>query len=365
MIYIINVNELDSLRLGYDGRVRNLQKIFNKSGIKNLAITNNVGHIDKVRHTNLRYPGYKVIKTLQYKENLSILRFLSNIIFSLKLFFYLATRLKNNDRVVVNSIPPEILYSISFLKKIKRGKFKIILDVRDLWPYAYKKNKESFAIKLWGYLCTFLMKSGLKSVSHSLVVSKQFINVLKELGYKKECTFLPLGFDKDRWVPAQTYKIHSLAGFYIGNENNQIDLNATLKELDGFFEKIFIVGKHDKKISLKKTILLYEGVKDPTFINQLTRSCHFGILPSLEKSGAGLPNKLFDYMGASLPIITFGNDEAAKFITSHKIGLVHSRTLESCYAINHYSFFKDNLNKLRNFYSTDHLYEKYKEIVLK
>ena len=365
MIYIVNVNELDSLRLGYDGRVRNLIKILDKSGIENLAITNNIGHINKIKHVNFNYPGYKIIKTIQYKKNISLLRFLSNVIFSFKLVFYLGIKLKDNDRVVINSIPPEILGAVSLLKKILRIDFKIILDVRDLWPYAYRMHKKSFAINLWSYFCTFLMKSGLKNVSHLIVVSKQYINVINELGYKKDYTYLPLGFDKNRWKPIKICENENLTGFYIGNENNQINLDTTFKQLDGLFKRIIIVGRHDKKINLSKTNLIYEGLKDPESINKIIMHCHYGILPSLDQSGAGLPNKLFDYMGALLPVIAFGNDEAAQFVTRNKIGLVHSKNLVSCNVIEQHKSLRENLSKVRNSFSTDYLYSSYKEIIMR
>lgn len=365
MIYIVNVNELDSLRLGYDGRVRNLQKILNKNNIKNLAITNNVGHIEKISHKNFNYQGYKVITSIQYKKNISFIRFLSNIIFSVRLYIFLAPKLKNNDLIIVNSIPPEVLYFVSLLKKVKKDNFKIYLDVRDLWPYAYRSHKKTIFIKIWSYFCNFCMRRGLKNVSQSIVVSKQYINVLRELGYDGDFINLPLGFDKDRWQINKPCKNKDLTGFFIGNENNQIDLNATLKNLDGFFKKIIIVGRHDAKISLNHTQTIYEGVRNPAEVNEIVINCHYGIMPSFENSGVGLPNKLFDYIGASLPILAFGSGEASEFINDNKIGLVFSKKLASHDALREYSLLRNNLIKIRDSYSTDYLFNTYKELILR
>lgn len=143
-----------------------------------------------------------------------------------------------------------------------------------------------------------------------------------------------MGFDSERWgTPRQSeYKLgDSITIVYIGYLESQFDLTDIIRcVLLNEKIKLTVVGDGSK---LKQYQYLASGCDRVSFTGYLSPSeavavlseADIGVLPI--KFSAQMPNKLFDYLGANLPILCIGFTDSSIFVTSNGLGWV----VDFCY----------------------------------
>jgi hypothetical protein len=282
-------------------------------------LTTNFSHSRKCQ---LDIPGdYTVFHTLGYSNNISIRRILVHCSLALRIFYYLQRKATNNDIIFVSSIPPEIYFLISFLK------CKLVIDVRDLWPEAFKNTLHSSLFTIWyTFLQKYISKFNLVITPipgfQKILTQRYGIDVkLRLLGW----TGHQLG---DRFGREFCVKDSSrpdvLDIVYIGNLSYLCNLKDFIIEISKHKRLQFhVVGDGAFKNVLEKVSsenIFYYGYLDKGDVWKLTRQCDFLLLPNFAEHA--LPNKLFDCFSLGLPALHWGQGDTANFVEENQIGIV-------------------------------------------
>lgn len=315
--------------------------------------------LDKSLYKNNSNFRVSTLFTIKYSKNLSIRRMLAHWVTAFSLVIYLVRNTKSNDKVLVSSIPPEVLFVTMLLGKLKN--LDVTLDVRDIWPDAFPSK--GIIGSLFKVYCKVLYKIafGLKSIKVIYVAPsfKNWINSYIPSSKITKCTFGFLGYDKERWegLKSKNTKKEKIRLVYIGYLESQFDLeNVLINVKDNSKFELVIIGNGSKlnyyqNLAQNCDRITFLGLLPPEIAAQEVFSCDIGILPISHT--AQMPNKLFDYIGASLPILAIGESDSAKFILQKKLGWFTNNS-ESCvaHALSQVTFsdianFKSNIIKCR------------------
>ncbi|WP_318476255.1 glycosyltransferase family 4 protein [Photobacterium leiognathi] len=369
MIYIISPFENDFESRGT--RNLSLYKKLVETGESVKFITSNFSHQNKKKVNNDNFSkdiNYKIIDVTPYHSNLSLKRFITHIDFSIKLYLYLYKVIRDGDKIIVSSIPPEMIFVLSFLKKKKH--IEITLDVRDIWPDALPLG--GLKKKLFRYYCNIFYSQCNKRVDNITYVADSF----KSKWVDRYCPslkgfFLPLGYDESRWYNPKNRKVgDKLKLVYIGYLQSQFPLTEVILAVNNMLDVEFhIIGDGENKRKYKEISsdnIIYHGNQSLEKSAELVTSCDVGILPI--GGNAQMPNKLFDYLGASLPILSIGDTDSSKFVCENNIGWISDfNTVEIKKVI---SIVKNsiedkviNIEKIRAKYSKEALYDKFIDVL--
>ncbi len=268
-----------------------------------------------------------VIPVLGYSQNISTRRVVSNFWFSLGIFLKLLQKVRRNDCVIIPSRPVELIFFISLLGRIKRC--RICLDIQDIWPDALQISNQQKR-RLFTRYCDFFLKPSLKYYTSTFHVAPSFVYWLKRYAPKKSSTFLPLGWENDRWQNSLSY---SASDDYVKLVCvAQLTYQFDIMPIVGFLKsnpkyKLKIIGEDGKGERYPEVInyINLHGIENVSFIGKVPHEempdalvgDDIGIVPMLTSS---IPNKLFDYLGARLPIIVLGKNDSADFVHKYDIG---------------------------------------------
>jgi glycosyltransferase involved in cell wall biosynthesis len=271
---------------------------------------------------------YTWVKVRSYKGSQSVGRVLVMIQFMLRLFSLPKKRLPKPDIILVSSLSPFPILNAYFWSK--KYKAKLIFEVRDIWPLSLIEiggmSKFHPLALFFGWFEKFAYKRADKVISllpeaHEHMISR---------GMKPEkFVYVPNGFDPaelqkqndlSEAFKAQIPKDKFIVGYAgsIGAANAMdyfIDAANLLEENDAIAFVMVGKGQHKPELMKKagKNVLFMDPVnKDQVqSVLRLFDVCYIGWHKhSIYRFGIS-PNKIFDYMFASKPIIhsvNAGND---------------------------------------------------------
>jgi glycosyltransferase involved in cell wall biosynthesis len=333
IVIFAGVSELDSRANGYMGRWDGFFNALSSKNRKTQFLTTDFVHSTRVFFKK-NIQGYKIFRCGGYAKNISVRRAIYNMCFTTKAFVYLLFKATHGREVVliINSIPPEL--SVLTLLKFIRG-YKVILDVRDVWPQsinAARGRRRSLPIRAWGCWCNCLNRLAVRNADAVLVTSRKYCQDLGLIPDK--VTFIPLGFDANRWrfATLQVDRAQFVAG-YIGNAANQYHLDAVIAFFRRLGIRLEIIGNFPEEYVRKNPDVVFHGYKRAEEQESIISDWTVGVLPDLSSSGPGLPNKLFDYIGALRPIVVVKSvdekSEVDRFIESYGIGVLVHKNAET------------------------------------
>ena len=307
--------------------------------------------------------------TIKYSKNLSIKRMLAHWVTAFSLFVYFIRNAKANDKVLVSSIPPEVLLITMIMAKFK--KLDVTLDVRDIWPDAFPAK--GGVANIFSAYCNLLYKItfNLKSIKVIYVAPSfnEWINRYIDSSKIKECIFGFLGYDNERWSVNSEHISCTppIKLIYIGYLESQFDIENIIRSvLDNDNFEFVIVG-NGSKLDYYKSIaednkrIIFKGLLSLKDASREVSKCQVGILPISHT--AQMPNKFFDYLGAGLPIFTVGHSDSSEFVVREKIGWFSSNSHDDVARIlnhmksNEVDAFKVNVMKCRIKYSKEASYD--------
>lgn len=193
---------------GFESRLFALPRRFLKLNHKVSVISSDSSHFGKYPTYNKIYnfsnsDGINVlrIKTLKYKNSISVLRVLSWIDFEIKLFFAPIKKIEKPDVIIVSSL--SLITILNGLILRKKFKSKLIFEIRDIWPLTmiveggYSRWNPFVAllalVEKIGYNYSDLVVGTMPNLK------KHISNVTKKENIK--CEFVPFGFDADFYKP--------------------------------------------------------------------------------------------------------------------------------------------------------------------
>jgi len=320
-----------------------------------------------------------VLNVLAYYNNVSPRRVFSNFFFSLKLFFILLFKVRKSDKILLPSRPVELIYFMSLLKRIKG--VSIYLDIQDIWPDALEiKNKKKK--KVFELYCNTYLKPALKHYTHTLHVAPSFNNWLKRYSKNTPSVFVPLGWENARWKNIKKTQHNSkdktIYLVCVAQLQHQIDVMPILQAINNQKQFHFTIIGEDGKGERYNEVMDYinkNEMSNVKIIGKVQRDemkLHLkdktiGILPMITSA---IPNKIFDYLAAKLPILVLGENDSADFVKNNKIGWSCPYNSEALQKIL-LSLTKDDIqnkleqvNQIRANYSRNHLHKKLGEIII-
>jgi glycosyltransferase involved in cell wall biosynthesis len=278
-------------------------------------------NLPKNRKENIDGVNYLWLKTFNYGNSHNKKRVLKWFYFMFKIFF-LPFMLKKPDTIIVSPMAPFPIFPAWVLSKIYKA--KLIYEVKDIWPLSLIElggfEKSHPFIRLMSWFETFAIKKSDVIVSNLQNYGQHLKDDLK---IYKDFTWISNGVDLDELsqieelninIKNQIPKEKFIVGYTgtIGVANAMDSFCQTAKILKDNSNIVFaIVGNGQEKDSLIKQ---YNDLDNILFIDAIPKKqvqsmlglfdvCYIGLRKeNLFKYGVS-PNKLFDYMHSSKPII--------------------------------------------------------------
>jgi glycosyltransferase involved in cell wall biosynthesis len=311
-----------SLDISGNNRTNYIPQFLHNHGYNVELVTSNFNHHKKEKVIVKEKRDYKVtlLKEIGYKKNVSLKRVLSIIVYQFNLKNYLK-HLSGFDYVYV-FVPPHSVAHIArdFAKRINA---KLIIDVRDLWPEAYKilfNNDVLYNLLFWPLLIHANITY--KSTSLIFTVSKSYKQRIERVNNFSQVNILYLGtslseFDKFKNNDLIIKKdLDEFWLTYSGTLGNSYDIELLLKVYklllnDGFTKiKLLIVGSGPNIQKLKlldkelnTSTLFFPRLEYPKMVPII---CNSDILlnPLVKNASQSIINKHMDYAAAGIPVIS-------------------------------------------------------------
>jgi glycosyltransferase involved in cell wall biosynthesis len=222
----------------------------------------------------------------------------------------------------------------------------LVIDVQDLWPETYERiwprglrwlNGIAFFPTVRAARKAYAMADGLVGVA------KGYVDHARPWLREGAATqVVPLGVDLDTWerlvVPLDQLGMDKPAGqkwvFLSGSLTTYLDLDVTveaMRELAGRGRRdvrLKVVGygprgdylrRRAGQVGLDNVDML--GQQDDRVYMSVAASCDVGLLPIGGAARVFLPNRVFNYFAAGLPVVNLIPGELAEFLDSHEAGL--------------------------------------------
>jgi glycosyltransferase involved in cell wall biosynthesis len=306
-------------------------KEFIKKGYKVYIITASYSHLFKrlpdvkesFKLEEIDGINYLWVKVPNYGNSTSKLRALKWIYFTLKLLFLPFKRLERPDYIIASPMAPFLAMVAYFLAKRFGAKF--IYEVKDIWPLSIVELggfspkhlfimamswAEKFAIKRADLIVSSLQNYN-KHLKENLAIDKSFLWVNNGISIDSQRDSKPLPDEVKKMVPTGKFIVGYTGA--IGRANSLESLLESAKLLEKDFKDIhfIIVGDGELKSEL---ITRFGNLENVTFIDPIEKSQVQNILKLFDSCYIGLkrerlfkygvsPNKLFDYMYSSKPVI--------------------------------------------------------------
>jgi len=333
---IFIVTPFENLMAARGTRLPRLAEMLVESGHEVEYVTTNFSHAYKRTFTQAEIDLCKstlpyrmtVLPILGYRSNISVRRVLSNVVMSFHLFFYLLNAARNGDIIVTPSRPIEIIAMSALLKSIRR--IGVVLDIRDVWPDALEGV--SFLKKLaFSFYCNLYLKPSLKRIDTFVHIAPSFVKWLRRYAPKANSSFIPPGFDRDRWAVMKHRRLANDGGWslvFVGSLQHQLDVLPLLNALvDRSRFKLTLIGDNgtgqrypEVKAFIEKngmSNVKLKGRMEPAEVVEELRHHDIGVVPMISSS---MTNKMFDYIAAYLPVISLGDNDSSDFVRQYNIG---------------------------------------------
>ena len=252
---------------------------------------------------------------------------------NIRLFFYLlfnkASLLLAND---LDTLPPNYIAA-----KLKRS--IVIYDTHEFFTETAELYNRGFVKTIWLVIENFFLPriKYIYTVNNSIAdLYKQKYN--KHLLVVRNLPLLPPATEKQNAMPAEKFsfpadkKILLLQGNGINENRGAEEFVSAAKLLNETF--ILVIAGNGLIIDRLKTMVTSNHLQQKVFftgvlpfqqLQYLTRLAYCGF--SLDKplninQQASLPNKLFDYLAADVPVIVSNIKEVAKIVEQYQTGIV-------------------------------------------
>lgn len=242
--------------------------------------------------------------------------------FNIRLFFFLLFRkydiLLSND---LDTLLPNFLVS-----KLKRK--KLVYDSHELFTEVPELINRFMVKKVW----LWIERVCLPRVKHAYTVSDSMANY-----YQKKYNInmsVVRNFPSHQQINIEVDKNHNTI-IYQGAVNKDRGVDLMIDAMEYVNAKLYIAGTGDlleemmtytKKLNLDKKVIFLGQIPFQK-LSRITQSANLGL--SFEKDTClsykySLPNKIFDYIHAEIPVLISGLPEFNKIIKKYDIGMTLS-----------------------------------------
>lgn len=269
-----------------------------------------------------------VLHASRYSKNVSFQRILVHLQVARAYQRHLVRTLEAGDVLVIPSRPPELI-ALAVAAGRACGA-RVVLDITDIWPDAFR-DRGPLQYTLFSAYCAPWLRWGLNRVHRFTHCSPSFLNWLRRYNPQADSTFIPLGFDAKRWAecrPRVTVPSQSVAIAYVGALQYQCDVMPVLECLltrpkftlsligdSGEGDRYPEVAQYIRGHNMANAKLV--GRVPSSAVPEMLKQHDLGLVPMISSS---MPNKLFDYIAAYLPVLVLGENDCSAFVRQHDVG---------------------------------------------
>lgn len=287
------------------------------------------------------------LHSISYKNNVSFRRIINHTHLAIK-FYFQAKKLPARPDLILCSFPPIELSALAVFFG-KKYFIPTIIDVRDLWPDVFLNTfprslqlLASIMLKPFYWLTSYALKnaSSIMSISDGYMEwilsragrKRKTNDSIFFLGYKekhpsiedmdrKKSAFELLGIDWSKQIC-----------LFNGSFGKSYDIPTIIDAARGLEQKKntaiqFVVCGTGETMDIYKTRakglknLIFTGWIDSQDIAVLLSLAKIGMMSYAASATQGLPNKLFEYLAAGLPIVSSLEGETATLLKTHICGI--------------------------------------------
>lgn len=370
-IWLVTTGEIIPFRDERPNRIGMLSRLLIKKGHNVTWWTTTFDHQSKKYIYNKNSekkvsPNFLLIymhSNIAYKKNISFRRALNH--------YFIAKQLK---RLAIKRVQPELILcsfptielSLEIVKYGLKKNVPVIIDIRDLWPDIFVNLFPQFIhpiirVLLTGYYnktkyifrnCTSIISVSQKYLSWGLSYrhkNKTTNDQVFPLGYEKSILTDPELTKHTEHYKAMGLDVSKVIVWFVGTFGKTYDLEtiikgATVLHIKNRYDIQFVftgdgeMMTYWKKLALGLKNIIFTGWVNKIQLKYLSQVASIGLMAYNNNAPQGLPNKLFEYMAHSLPILSSLESETKDVILLHRIGL--------SYEANNIDSFISNLIKL-------------------
>lgn len=375
--HLYQINEF--VRLGYS--VTCLIPSFNHFTKTQRPVSNNYIEINP----NFRV---KVLSTVSYNSNLGARRFLSYLLFSIRVLIYGLKQKK--IKVLFLVLPSPFLDLVCVLLK-KKLKAKLVVDFRDLWPELFEKYLKGIKyIFAWPIIKMLYFNRSLtfKKADVITAVSQKYLKIATKNNKKAFAEVINLGFDDNdpNFFPnINKDKKETLNVVYAGSLSHNYDVRCLLDVIrkieENYSDKkivFHIAGNGIFKqefLEIQKEYInrvVYHGSLDKKSLYNLYNNMDVSLCIYHKDTLISFPAKLFELIFHNLPIVNSLEGEVNELIDSEEIGSNYiagdvDSLLEAILSFyddrEKLDRFKNNMFKIKNDFSVKTQYTKFSKLI--
>lgn len=311
----------------YDLRLKAVINYFKAKGLDTEYIISDFDHYSKTFFT------VRTDDTIQkhvpaYKNNVSIMRLISHIIFSIEVYKELV---RFEPDLIYCMFPPNSLVKAVAMYK-KRYNAVIVMDCFDLWPESFPIKKHALLLKIPFSIWRKLRDKSLRYADELLVVSEYAKEQMKSIAPGIPTNVLRPALEQSKEI---YYNDDIRKGFsfcYLGNVNLITDTGFGVKFLC-LLAKSFPVAVH----------FIGEGQNLPQFVGELKNGgvqifehgvifdikekdyifsrCNFGLNIPKDEVKSSMSLKSVEYLRAGLPLINTTLGDTRKIVNEYMVGI--------------------------------------------
>lgn len=334
---IFVVGPTESLLTKRGNRHPALAQYLTEQGYEVEYVTSNFYHAEKrwfsrdefIDAANIAPYKLTMYPCIGYQRNVSMRRVVSNFCLSILFFLHLFWRLSKKTILILPSRPVEMIFFAALLRTL-RGT-SVLLDIQDVWPDMLP-IKSGIKKYLFTQYCNMFLYPSLPRIDRFMHVAPSFVQWLNRYAPRARSAFVPLGYDANRWgnnyASDRQEMDRKLRIVYVGILSMVFDvlplLRAVIERNDIHFTMIGDYGEgerynevvnfiEDRRMNNVKLI----GRINPEDVGSQLHQADIGVVPMLCSS---IPNKVYDYIGAGLPILVLGENDSANLVNTLNIG---------------------------------------------
>ncbi|MBN2042102.1 MAG: glycosyltransferase family 4 protein [Spirochaetes bacterium] len=292
----------------------------------------------------------KLIKSVAYKSNVSLRRIINHWGIARK--FKRLSKLEEKPDIIISSFP---LIEISLIaaRLGKKRNIPVVLDVRDLWPDIFidlfPDNLKRIA-KLFFFILFYKTQKAFSNASAIMGITSEFVNWGLDYAKRSKSDFdldFPMGYyinkpDKFLYKNAENFWDKQIGNFsdyfiicFFGYIGRQFDFQTVIKAAEIIAEQkrnvLFIIcGDGDnldyyKNMAANIANIIFPGWIDKSKIWSLMERSSVGLAPYVNRKDFRMstPNKIVEYLSASLPIVSCINGIVDVLLNKNKCGLTY------------------------------------------
>ena len=296
-----------------------------------------VRNVEEFRRKYSEYSGIQILHKMPYKRNISLIRYMSDRVFSRVAAKWIIQHINEFD-VVYTSMPyMDIINHIS--KTCHKKRIPIIVDVRDLHPEALRVVLK----KEWLYrICTFFMKKradkAYASADELLAVSKEYLDRGKKVNPNTpNPTVVYIGAALDRFDDGvERYSSEIIKPkdevwiTYAGTIGASYDLDTVIvavskiQKIYGINLRFKILGQGPDEYRLKE-LIVQQKIENVDFLGFMAYEKMAAYLSKSDitvncikkKASQSIINKVADYFACGKPVMNSCLNEEMRWLINH------------------------------------------------